>query len=74
MQPLNPWVEEAVKPAGLWMYHGNGVGMYRTGPAIWLIVSEKDSLMINKWKSACDEYWKNSSLILWTGLLKEKNL
>lgn len=59
MQPLNPWVEEAVKPAGLWMYHGNGVGMYRTGPAIWLIVSEKDSLIINKWKSACDEYWQN---------------
>lgn len=60
MQPLNPWIDEAVKPAGLWMYHGHGGGMDgRNGPAIWFIASEQDSLMINKWKSACDEYWKN---------------
>ncbi|WP_036484345.1 capsular polysaccharide synthesis protein [Myxosarcina sp. GI1] len=60
MQPLGVWVEEAVKPAGLWMYHGHGCGMSgKNGPAIWFIVSEKDSLMINKWKNACDEYWKN---------------
>ncbi|MUL38746.1 hypothetical protein BWI75_21075 [Gloeocapsopsis sp. AAB1 = 1H9] len=60
MQPLNTWVEEAVKPAGLWMYHGHGAGMScKNGSTIWLITSEKDSLMINKWKSACDEYWKN---------------
>ena len=60
MQPLNVWVEEAVKPAGLWMYHGHGSGMSgKDGPAIWFIVSEKNSLMINKWKSACDEYWHN---------------
>jgi hypothetical protein len=60
MQPLDVWVEEAVQPAGLWMYHGHGGGMNcENGPTIWLIVSEKDSLMINKWKHACDEYWKN---------------
>ena len=59
LQPLNVWVEEAVKPAGLWMYHGPGGEMYKNGPASWLIVSEKDSLIINKWKNACDEYWKN---------------
>ncbi|QLE58181.1 capsular polysaccharide synthesis protein [Nostoc sp. TCL26-01] len=57
MQPLSSWVEEAVKPAGLWMYHGSGGGMPKHGPAIWFIVSEKDSLIINKWKNACDEYW-----------------
>lgn len=62
MQPLNAWAEEAVKPAGLWMYHGHGGGMdAKDGPAIWLIISEKDSLMISKWKNACDEYWKNRS-------------
>ncbi|MBE9188817.1 hypothetical protein IQ230_00240 [Gloeocapsopsis crepidinum LEGE 06123] len=60
MQPLSTWVEEAVKPAGLWMYHGHGAGMSgKNGPAIWLIISEKNSLMISKWKSACDEYWRN---------------
>ncbi len=58
MQPLNTWIEEAVKPAGLWMYHGHGAEMgCKHGPAIWLIASEKNSLMIDKWKSACDEYW-----------------
>lgn len=61
MQPLSSWVEEAVKPAGLWMYHGSGGGMPKHGPAIWFIISEKDSLMINRWKSATDEYWKNRS-------------
>ncbi|MEB3310436.1 MAG: capsular polysaccharide synthesis protein [Snowella sp.] len=60
MQPLNPWVEEAVQPAGLWMYHGHGAGMdAMSGPTIWFIASEKNSLLINKWKSACDQYWLN---------------
>lgn len=62
MQPLNVWVEEAVKPSGLWMYHGHGAGMScENGPAIWLIASEKNSVMIKKWKNACDEYWNNRS-------------
>lgn len=59
MQPLSSWVEEAVKSAGLWMYHGPGGRMAKIGPASWFIISEKDSLMINKWKIACDEYWNN---------------
>lgn len=59
MQPLEPWVEEAVKPAGLWMYHGRGGEMNKNGPAIWFIVSEKNSYIIDKWKSACDKYWEN---------------
>jgi Capsular polysaccharide synthesis protein len=58
MQPLDTWIEEAVHPSGLWMYHGHGAGMScKDGPAIWLIVSEKGSVMIDKWKNACDEYW-----------------
>lgn len=60
MQPLDTWVEEAVQPAGLWMYHGHGGSMdSRNGPSSWFIVSEKNSLIIKKWKDACDEYWKN---------------
>jgi len=62
MQPLDVWAEEAVKPAGLWMYHGHGGGMHcKSGPASWLIVCESNSLMISKWKNACDEYWENST-------------
>ncbi|BCL33556.1 capsular polysaccharide synthesis protein [Nostoc sp. MS1] len=59
MQPLSSWIEEAVKPAGMWMYHGIGGGMPKHGPAIWFIVAERNSSMINKWKAACDEYWRN---------------
>lgn len=76
MQPLDTWAEEAVKPAGLWMYHGHGSGMHcKDGPASWLIVSEKDSLIINKWKSACDEYWKdrtNADSYFWLDSLFRK--
>jgi Capsular polysaccharide synthesis protein len=58
MQPLSPWVGEAVEHSALWMYHGNGGGMdAKHGPASWFIISEKDSLPIGKWKKACDEYW-----------------
>lgn len=63
MQPLDTWVEEAVMPAGLWMYHGHGGEMScKHGPAIWLIVSERESLLISKWKDACDRYWKARSV------------
>ena len=64
MQPLSPWAQEAVKDAGLWMYHGNGGGMdAKSGPASWFMMSEKDSLIINKWKNECDEYWNNRTNI-----------
>lgn len=59
MQPLTPWIEEAVRPAGLWMYHGHGGGMdARYGPASWFIASEPGSLIVNRWKRACDDYWR----------------
>ncbi|WP_349370902.1 capsular polysaccharide synthesis protein [Salinarimonas sp.] len=64
MQPLEPWVEEAAKPAGLWMYHGSGGGMRPTqGPASWFIVSHKNGLMIEKWKTACDSYWRSNDSV-----------
>ena len=60
MQPLEPWVHDAVEPTGLWMYHGHGGGMAKEiGPASWFIVSKRDSYMIKKWKEECDQYWKN---------------
>ena len=60
MQPLDHWVFEAVEPAGLWMYHGDGGGgkmPIGKGPAIWFIVSQKEGDAIRKWKEASDNYW-----------------
>lgn len=54
MQPLSSWAEEVTKPAGVWMYHGTC-----GNPASWFILAEKDSLIMNQWKSACDEYWQS---------------
>ena len=60
MQPLDKWVDRAVDPAGLWMYHGTGGGMsVDEGPASWFIVSKKGSYMISKWKAACDDFWNS---------------
>jgi hypothetical protein len=60
MQPLGTWLDDAVRPAGLWMYHGHGGEMSAmNGPTIWFIAAERDSLMIRKWKHACDAYWIN---------------
>lgn len=60
MQPLTPWLEDAVRPAGLWMYHGHGGGMdARFGPASWFIASEPGGLIISRWKQACDAYWRD---------------
>jgi hypothetical protein len=61
MQPLDHWVNDAVKPSGLWMYHGNGADMPKEiGPAIWFIISKKNSYMINVWKNICDQYWNGT--------------
>lgn len=58
MQPLDNWVDAALVPSGFWMYHGHGAGMMMDcGPASWFIVSEANSLMISKWKMACDAFW-----------------
>jgi hypothetical protein len=62
MQPLDPWINDAVEPSQFWMYHGHGGGMSQdVGPASWFIVSKKGEYMITKWKEHCDEYWKSIS-------------
>ena len=62
MQPLDHWVDKAVEPSDLWMYHGHGGGMSKEiGPASWFIVSKQNSYIINRWKEACDNYWKNNN-------------
>jgi len=60
MQPLDSWVNQAVEPAGLWMYHGHGAGMHPSiGPASWFIVSNQNGELISQWKEKCDVYWHN---------------
>lgn len=58
MQPLNHWVYDAIKPSGIWMYHGHGAGLPKEiGPASWFIISEPSNPLIIKWKLECDKYW-----------------
>ena len=60
MQPLDNWIEPAIKPSGFWMYHGRGAGMdINDGPASWFIVSKRGSYIVNKWKEACCQYWES---------------
>jgi len=62
MQPLDHWIYEAIKPEGIWMYHGHGGGMSKeTGPASWFIVAKKNNYMITKWKYECDNYWNSNN-------------
>ena len=58
MRPLEDWVYPAVEPSGFWMYHG---GANERGPASWFIVSQKGSYIIERWKAACEAYWKGRS-------------
>jgi Capsular polysaccharide synthesis protein len=53
MQPLTPWIEEAVTPAGFWMYHN-----YQH-PAIWFIVAKKGNYCITQWKKEFDDYFQH---------------
>jgi hypothetical protein len=60
MQPLNNWYLNAIKPAGFWMYHGEGEGAalpIEEGPASWFILSEPNNRFICEWKKECDNYW-----------------
>jgi hypothetical protein len=58
MQPLDPWILEAVKPAQFWMYHGRDEGK---GPASSFLASYPKCYIINKWKRQCDKYWNSRS-------------
>ena len=76
MQPLNHWAFEAIEKSGFWMYHGHGYGLDSyLGPASWFIMSEKNNLIINKWKDKCDLFWRENNSTLdyfWMdGLFKE---
>lgn len=62
LQPLDSWIEDSIQASNFWMYHGAGGGMdIMEGPASWFIVSKQASYIINKWKLACDNYWKERS-------------
>jgi hypothetical protein len=64
MQPLDDWVDEAVRPSGFWMYHGEGANMLVSqGPASWFMVSLPGSEIISKWAQQCREYWLHHSFV-----------
>ena len=61
LQSLNPWVDEACSPSGIWMYRGSGGGMnVNMGPASWFIVSLPNDYIISKWKEKCDVFWNTN--------------
>jgi len=58
VQPLDHWIHEASSYSGFWMYHGTGDNMDpKVAPASWFIASEKNSIIITKWKQAFDHFW-----------------
>ena len=57
MQPLDTWVEQAVEPSGMWMYHGRDKGR---GPASWFILSSSDTYIIKIWNESCKQFWSTN--------------
>ena len=55
MRHLDDWIYPAIEPSGFWMYHG---GKDEKGPASWFIVSQRGSYIIDRWRDACEDYWK----------------
>ena len=58
MQPLDTWIQEAVEPAGQWMYRGRDDC---TGPASWFIISKPGNYMTQKWIESCKKYWETTT-------------
>lgn len=56
MRPLDDWIDEAIQPAGFWMYHGRDKGR---GPASWFMAANPGSYIATKWIAASDAYWTN---------------
>lgn len=54
--PLDRWIYDALDPVGFWTYHGWEGGK---GPAVWFIVSMRNTYIIQAWKKAVDRYWIN---------------
>lgn len=62
MQPLDHWYLEAIKPSGIWMYHGHGANLDSDlGPASWFIISKRNSYLVSNWKKECDNYWAKNN-------------
>lgn len=68
MQPLDSWVWKEIEHAGVWMYHGlNGPALVKPeneytqceGIASWFIVAKPGNYIMNKWVTACRDYWKD---------------
>jgi hypothetical protein len=57
MMPIDLWIYDNIKQTGFWMYHGINYG---TGPTSYLIVTIKQSLIIQKLKESLDLYWLNN--------------
>jgi hypothetical protein len=53
-RPLGEWVQDAVAPAGFWMYHGGPEAMFA---AMFLLASLPGSLIISRWVDVANEFW-----------------
>jgi len=58
MVPLDNWVTQAIKPAGIWMYHGRDSGR---GPASWFMVSVPNSYIMTQWMKSTVNLWNSSA-------------
>ena len=56
LHPLDNWIYDPLQTSGFWMYRGVNYGR---GPASWFIISLKGTIIINKWREACDKYWES---------------
>jgi hypothetical protein len=65
MQPLDAWVEEALRPSGFWAYHGTvwPPPRYVTSkntlfPASWFLVARPGNALVVAWRNAADAFWR----------------
>ena len=57
--PLDAWVYPALRPEGFWAYsYGDEKGS--KGIGVWLMIALKHTLVMDRWKALCDEYWLNT--------------
>jgi Capsular polysaccharide synthesis protein/Protein of unknown function (DUF3431) len=65
MQPLDLWVEPALRPSGFWAYHGtvwpppavitSNTTLY---PASWFLVARPGNALVVAWRDAADAFWR----------------
>lgn len=56
MQPLDLWLDAALKPTGFWMYRGDYIGGKRS-PCSWFMAAERGSSIACGWRSLGQDYW-----------------